>query len=217
VPTRYVSGFSPGEESRNAGHYVVRESDAHAWIEALVPGRGWVELDPTPATQLASFRAGHEDGWFGRAWDWLTAAFAALRAHLSFGGWAPIWALLRSPAVLVGIALVLAVAGAFRLRLLRPRRVRVAAPITDESQVPPEIAALLASLDAACARRGYPRPPHRAPLEHVRSLTTLPAAAQAASERAVDCFYAARFGRHSLPAAEVAQIRADMERTLGVR
>ena len=56
---------------------------------------------------------------------------------------------------------------------------------------------------------------HRAPLEHVRALTAFPAEAQAACARAVDCFYAARFGRRYLPAAEVAHIRAEMDRTLG--
>ena len=217
VPTRYVSGFAPSEQSRIAGHFVVRESHAHAWIEALVPGRGWVEVDPTPAAQLADFRAGQEERWFGRAWDWLTAAWAALRARLSFGGWTRIGALLRAPAVPVGIALLLAGVGLFLLRRFRPRRkTRVAAPAADQaSQVPPEIEALLASLDAAWARRGHRRPPHRAPLEHVRGLTSFPAEAQAACARAVDCFYAARFGRRYLPAAEVAHIRAEMDRTLG--
>src|SRR5262249_23778457 len=28
--------------------YIVRESDAHSWIEVYVPGRGWMEFDPTP-------------------------------------------------------------------------------------------------------------------------------------------------------------------------
>ena len=36
---------------------LVRDSDAHAWVEAYVPGRGWVEVDPTPADQYAEVHA----------------------------------------------------------------------------------------------------------------------------------------------------------------
>src|SRR5262249_33231350 len=38
VPTRYVTGFSMDAAERVGEQYVVRESDAHAWIEAWIPG-----------------------------------------------------------------------------------------------------------------------------------------------------------------------------------
>lgn len=48
VPARYVSGYviktSPGETT------TVTENRAHAWVEYYVPGRGWMILDPTPAS-----------------------------------------------------------------------------------------------------------------------------------------------------------------------
>jgi hypothetical protein len=221
VPTRYVSGFSPSEDSRVAGHYVVRESEAHAWIEAFLPGRGWMEIDPTPAAQLASFRGEQREGWFSRTWGWLRSVAAAVRARLVFGGWSEVVALLRSPVVWAVAAVALVAASLFVLRRCRPRRrIDVSAPVRhEEDSVPPEIAALLAGLDAAWTRRGYTRPAHRAPLEHLRSLSdgALPPEAQAASARAVDCFYAARFARRCPPPAEVAQIRAELERVLGRR
>ena len=50
VPTRYVVGFMPREhrEDPAGGYYVVRESDAHAWCEVYLKGRGWCCYDPTP-------------------------------------------------------------------------------------------------------------------------------------------------------------------------
>jgi transglutaminase-like putative cysteine protease len=78
IPARIVNGFY-GAESRadgglGNGIYVVRQSQAHSWVEALIdrPGPGgndyrWLTLDPTPAreTQLS-------DGSSWSRW-WLNA------------------------------------------------------------------------------------------------------------------------------------------------
>jgi protein-glutamine gamma-glutamyltransferase len=49
IPSRLVNGFSGGEFNDLTSQYVIRESDAHSWVEAYIPGQGWVEFDPTPA------------------------------------------------------------------------------------------------------------------------------------------------------------------------
>ncbi|MBI5834678.1 MAG: transglutaminase domain-containing protein [Armatimonadetes bacterium] len=46
VPTRVVSGYSSGEQQPD-GSWLVKVKDAHAWVECWLPGRGWVEFDPT--------------------------------------------------------------------------------------------------------------------------------------------------------------------------
>jgi len=49
IPSRLVNGFSGGEFNDLTSEYVIRESDAHSWVEAYIPGQGWMEFDPTPA------------------------------------------------------------------------------------------------------------------------------------------------------------------------
>ncbi|ATE62479.1 transglutaminase TgpA family protein [Thauera sinica] len=47
VPARVVAGYQGGEINPIDGHLVVRQSDAHAWAEVWLAGRGWVRVDPT--------------------------------------------------------------------------------------------------------------------------------------------------------------------------
>ncbi len=49
IPSRVVNGFRGGEYNDLTGSYVVRERDAHSWVEAYFPEYGWVTFDPTPA------------------------------------------------------------------------------------------------------------------------------------------------------------------------
>jgi protein-glutamine gamma-glutamyltransferase len=53
VPARVASGFSPGRYDRKRAEYVVRDDDAHSWVEAYFPGIGWETFDPTPAASPA--------------------------------------------------------------------------------------------------------------------------------------------------------------------
>jgi len=48
VPSRNVTGFVGGTYNRFGGFYAVRQGDAHSWVEAYLPERGWTRFDPTP-------------------------------------------------------------------------------------------------------------------------------------------------------------------------
>ena len=48
IPSRVVTGFASGVFNPLTGWQVVRASDAHSWVEAWIPGRGWMTYDPTP-------------------------------------------------------------------------------------------------------------------------------------------------------------------------
>ncbi|MCL6632235.1 MAG: DUF3488 and transglutaminase-like domain-containing protein [Alicyclobacillus herbarius] len=52
IPTRFVTGFAVGDTDPNysgpGSRYIVRNSDAHSWVEVYFPRAGWVPFDPTP-------------------------------------------------------------------------------------------------------------------------------------------------------------------------
>lgn len=50
IATRVVNGFQRGEYNETADVFVVRQRDAHSWVEVYFPGEDvWVAFDPTPA------------------------------------------------------------------------------------------------------------------------------------------------------------------------
>ena len=68
IPARYINGFQVGEYNDVGGDFIVRASDAHSWVEAYFPGRGWITFDPTPAGEASS------RGWFAsfaKYMDWI--------------------------------------------------------------------------------------------------------------------------------------------------
>jgi len=48
IPARVVNGFQRGDINPFNGVIVVRQSDAHSWVEACFVKSGWVEFDATP-------------------------------------------------------------------------------------------------------------------------------------------------------------------------
>jgi transglutaminase-like putative cysteine protease len=49
IPARIVTGYQGGELNPSGNYLIVRQSDAHAWAEVWLEGKGWVRVDPTSA------------------------------------------------------------------------------------------------------------------------------------------------------------------------
>jgi len=65
IACRVATGYLATEWDADKHEVVVRRRDAHAWVEVLLPGRGWITCDATPAADLAVARASATDS----VWD----------------------------------------------------------------------------------------------------------------------------------------------------
>ena len=219
VPARFVKGVRINPESEVDEHYVVREADAHAWIEAYLPGDGWVEEDPTPASGPS--RAGRLEG-MAATWEAVQTSFidAWIRVR---EGWPDLRDRLgavrerlrrevedrplRSAIAVAGIT-VTSLAWVFRNTLRRRLR-----PATRRRQdrvlVPPQLRDLVAQVEQSWARAGRPRPPGRGLQEHLEALPVggLTSREREAAAPIVATYYRVRYGGATLTGAELSKLR----------
>ncbi len=207
IPTRYVKGVRVRPEHRVAGHYVVRESDAHAWVEAWTSERGWIEVDPTPPA-----REGHGPGLGTRLWENLESRLALAWAEFRQETWpqftarvallaASVRAVLRRHPIEAAAGVLAALVAGAALRWGRPllrgllRRGASHEPAAHEA-VPPGLRELVDHLERTWVRCGRPRSPGRGLREHLEGLPdeALSPRGRALGARVIDCYYGALFG-----------------------
>ncbi|MBQ7503122.1 transglutaminase domain-containing protein, partial [bacterium] len=62
LPARYINGFVPGAYNPFSMAYEIRERDAHAWTEVMIPSAGWTTYEATaPNTDENDSEASSED------------------------------------------------------------------------------------------------------------------------------------------------------------
>jgi len=58
VPARVVGGYLGGEINPFGDYLIVRQSDAHAWVEVWAQDKGWMRVDPTAVVAPARITEG---------------------------------------------------------------------------------------------------------------------------------------------------------------
>lgn len=204
IPTRYVSGFNVIGSQRKGDYYLVRDWDRHAWIEAYIEGRGWVEYDPTPAAEYESLHSGETGEFWSDAVEWVSANLSSLWLRLRY-----------VDAVYFIMPLVLALAVYVLARFLKrgrrmARKERVLAP---PKATPTGLETLVAALDRRAAELGYPRSKTTPPLEHWKSVPEhlLPSSQRDVGVRILERFYRARFGGIPVSSDEARSLEGALE------
>jgi hypothetical protein len=228
VPARVATGFASGYYNSLSGQYVIRGSEAHAWVEAWIDGEGWRTFDPTPAAppSAASVLATKLGMWLDAAdsiwqqwvvsYDLTRQAELAMRVGNRVHGWSKLWDNAAAAAqkwslpqmagwTLAAIGFVLlmpfAVIPAWRWwkGRVRLRRIqRVGGTRQDATEL------YLALLDRLAAK-GFARPESATPLEFARHL---PEEQATRVVRFTELYNAVRFGGRTTAAGELAEMLA---------
>ncbi len=190
VPSRNVTGFVGGTYNRFGEFYTVRQGDAHSWVEAYLPNRGWTRFDPTPPANAQP--QSDVSGAIAFARDMLEAAAQRWSEHvvgydletqLSFvrafreqwqsiapEGGSNTRTRVRRGRVLLTLGIFVAMVVLFWVlrRRRRPPGTDGSEPRIDPKALRP--IELYRRLEAALGARGVPRPPTTPPLLHARAL-----------------------------------------------
>jgi transglutaminase-like putative cysteine protease len=233
VPARVVTGYLGGEWNPIGGYLLVRQSDAHAWVEVWLGGRGWTRVDPTavvaperlsrgirdflPGAASAPERLMLDVHWLAsirQAWDAANAWWTNEVIDFDLSDQLALLSRLgvRSPG-LAALASALAIAlVAWRAAMARhlgrlPRPPR-----------PDRLARAYSRLCRKIERAGMPREPHEGPLAYAESIARhrpdLAAAARPLLERYAQLRFGGAPGGTAVPRAPYARRIAAFERVV---
>ncbi|MEM1071871.1 MAG: DUF3488 and transglutaminase-like domain-containing protein [Planctomycetota bacterium] len=190
VPTRVVTGYLVNEYDRASGEGLVRRSDAHAWVEALVGPDAWRTFDATPPaslrdsaradigpivqwlsrletawlTSFVSFDSDHQRSVVSSIdalWQRVSGRFDAEERGSQPQNGAPRWIVLAAAVLAAGCVVVVVARSLSR----RKRGVGLAAEILDARR----------QLERAWHRAGVPRPPATPLVAHAADIRDTPA------------------------------------------
>ncbi len=146
IPTRFVTGFAGGQYDPESHRYVLRESDAHAWVEAYLDGYGWVSIDPAPGGEVPPIPPLQRI---------LLSARFFVHDHPLLAG-----ALVAVAAAMLFVIFV----------LIRRLRGEGALPLADRNDPRSIVLRAYVRLSRILGRTGRPRRSSQTPLEYVRAL-----------------------------------------------
>lgn len=184
VPARVVGGYRVVERNELAGHWTVRNRNAHAWVEVWLGDR-WVTRDPTPPGALAAHMPSEPSGW---------EAFedAVMAKVETLGRWLRDRILWVAPLLVIASLLFL-----FRRELADWLRPKPPPPAVEGPLVYRDPIAAYVAFEADLARRGHSRRSNETLEAFAERLEREAALSDAAS--VVRAHAASRYGRGPAP------------------
>ncbi len=169
VPCRYMTGFVVHEQNQFSHEWIARNRDAHAWVEAWDPDRGWVTVEATAGGGVPEDPAVSASTQFR---EFLATRFQQLRIEWQRKGLRGlILAVLRRLLTPAGLSLL----GVLTLIALFVSRRRLAnlfrwkrKSIDERTRA---FHAVLQNMDRAARRLGFERAPHQTIDAFAASLT----------------------------------------------
>jgi transglutaminase-like putative cysteine protease len=239
VPSRMATGFQSGVYNPVSDLWLVRASDAHSWVEAWIPGRGWTTFDPTPPdpnpagfallTRLSLYLDAAETFWQQWVVDYDLARQGALAYRMeesahrlgingfdTFLGWRVAWnryvvgSVRRFGLDFLAVAAVAVALALGSVPLLRLLRMRRRVARVRRGQASVADATLLYQrMLHLLRRRGYQKPVWFTPAEFAASL---PESELGATVKEFTVTYnALRFGGHTDAASRLSTLLDRME------
>jgi hypothetical protein len=195
IPARVVVGYQGGYWNAFAHYLLIRQSDAHAWSEVWLAGRGWVRVDPTAAVSrvvmadtggtTGDIGGGNVSWWMpwqnrldviNRWWGLTVVGFDSLKQARLFRPFGIEHATAQMLGIALAIAVFLALGFGALLASLRPRH-----------KPRDAIAAAQRHLQRRLARAGIVRGASEGPRDfYQRCILSLPTSAQALQALAAD-------------------------------
>lgn len=225
IPTRLVTGFLVQEWNPFGQYAIVRQGDAHAWVEVFLPESGWTRFDPTPPAPLS------DRPWTGRVeqyldslrtgWDRYVLDFSLGDQHAAIERAEAGWDQLRTRVVarlgaarqrvdrvsdaawLIGGLTALIACGALATRG------RVRWPVLRHPPSSDGSIAFYRQLLRVLEQQGLSKPPAATPWEFALQQASRLECAEAV-QRVTERYYEVRFGHRRLSPDERRALQADL-------
>lgn len=216
IPARVVTGYQGGTINNVDGYLEIRQSDAHAWAEVWLNGRGWLRVDPTAAvaperirnnlgsTQNSSGLAGlvklalSNNSWLGSAIQSASMRWSAINNSWN------LWVLNYNQARQFDLMRVLGLSefdwtqlSLIFFLLSASVMTLLALPFMLNRRQISALDRLYLSLCQKLANQGYPRQTHEAPYSYGQRLqTNLSDAQYDPIHRFLSAYSAAKYGKN---------------------